>query len=231
MVPTEPGGRSPSNLKTSCSEGNERWKIIKPSFKLMRRHECVDYKEFIHQNKWAVKNCSILNIEENFRIDPNHFGTYQSSKRSGCYERIVVEEYCPHKTDFLEQLKIEQEKMRIMILKIEELKLSNDKKLKQFRAVNKKPLSKLVPWWLSLALLVLSLPVLADATVLDRPALFGKSQRTDKLIMKHQIGYHFKKTVRQVSQELFVSRKMDVSTLFLGIHVLNHTAQELGKYC
>ena len=51
---------------------------------------------------------------------------------------------------------------------------------------------------------------ISGTTPLDLPALFGKGQRSDKLIMKHQIAYHFKKTARQVSQELFVSRKIEI---------------------
>ena len=43
-----------------------------------------------------------------------------------------------------------------------------------------------------------------NAMPIDRPALFDKHERMDKLIMKNHIGYHFKKVVREVSQELFV---------------------------
>ena len=71
----------------------------------------------------------------------------------------------------------------------------------------------------------------AQAFVMNGPAMFHKDQRMDKLILKNQIGYHFKKVVREVSQELFISRKVDVSTLFLGVHVLRHTAIDLDKYC
>ena len=70
-----------------------------------------------------------------------------------------------------------------------------------------------------------------NAMPIDRPALFNKHERMDKLIMKNQIGYHFKKVVREVSQELFVSRKIDVSTLFLGVQVLKQTSEDLAKYC
>jgi hypothetical protein len=66
---------------------------------------------------------------------------------------------------------------------------------------------------------------------MNGPALFDKDQRMDKLILKNQIGYHFKKVVREVSQELFISRKIDVSTLFLGVHVLKHTAIDLDRFC
>ena len=71
----------------------------------------------------------------------------------------------------------------------------------------------------------------ADAYLMNGPALFDKDQRMDKLILKNQIGYHFKKVVREVSQELFISRKIDVSTLFLGVHVLKHTAIDLDIFC
>ena len=37
--------------------------------------------------------------------------------------------------------------------------------------------------------------------------------------------------MREVSQGLFISRKIDVSTLFLCVHVLKHTAMDLVRYC
>ena len=70
-----------------------------------------------------------------------------------------------------------------------------------------------------------------NAMPIDKPALFDKHERMDKLIMKNQIGYHFKKVVREVSQELFVSRRVDVSTLFLGVQVLKQTSEDLAKFC
>ena len=74
------------------------------------------------------------------------------------------------------------------------------------------------------------IPVL-HATPLNAPALFDKDQVMDKLILRNQIAYHFKKSVREVTQELFVSRQLDVSILFLGIHVLKHTGTDLMNYC
>lgn len=73
--------------------------------------------------------------------------------------------------------------------------------------------------------------VATAAPTSDGPALFNKDQRMDKLILKNQIGYHFKKVVREVSQELFVSRKLDVTTLLHGVNVMEQTAQDLTKYC
>jgi hypothetical protein len=49
----------------------------------------------------------------------------------------------------------------------------------------------------------------------------------NKLISRNQIVYHFKKSVREVTQELFVSRQLDVSILFLG----NITGTDLMDYC
>ena len=67
--------------------------------------------------------------------------------------------------------------------------------------------------------------------MIDRPALFHKDEKMDKLVISNQIGYHFKRVVREVSQELFVSRRIDVSSLFNGIHVLKMTKKSLDKYC
>jgi hypothetical protein len=68
-------------------------------------------------------------------------------------------------------------------------------------------------------------------TPLDQPDLFHKGQKVEKLIIKNQIGYHFKKVVREVSQELFISRKIDVSAMFLGTQVLLQAEQKLMQYC
>ena len=68
-------------------------------------------------------------------------------------------------------------------------------------------------------------------SIVDRPALFHKDEKMDKLVISNQIGYHFKRVVREVSQELFVSRKIDVSSLFNGIHVLKQTRTSLDRYC
>ena len=65
----------------------------------------------------------------------------------------------------------------------------------------------------------------------DRTELFNKDQKMDRLVLSNQIGYHFKRVVREVSQELFVSRRIDVSSLFLGIQVLKQTQEGLSKYC
>ena len=81
-----------------------------------------------------------------------------------------------------------------------------------------------------LSIMMLLLPILL-ADPLDGTALFDKNQQMDKLISKNQIAYHFKKNVREVTQELFISRQLDVSALFLGVQALRQTSQELTKYC
>ncbi len=73
--------------------------------------------------------------------------------------------------------------------------------------------------------------LVAVVSPLDEPDLFGKSQKVEKLVIKNQIGYHFKQVVREVSQELFISRKIDVSALFLGTQVLQQTQSNLMQYC
>ena len=72
---------------------------------------------------------------------------------------------------------------------------------------------------------------LVAASSINGPELFGTNQKSDKLLMKNHIGYHFKKVVKEVSQELFVSRKIDVSSLFMGLRVLDQTHQDLHIYC
>ena len=72
--------------------------------------------------------------------------------------------------------------------------------------------------------------VSADTPV-SPPDLFGKEENMDKLIIKNQIAYHFKKVVREVNQELFVSRRIDVSLLFAGLQVLKKTESEVRRLC
>ena len=85
-----------------------------------------------------------------------------------------------------------------------------------------------------IVLLMLLLPLIVAspaAEPVNGPELFGSNQKEGKLVMKNHIGYHFKKVVREVSQELFVSRQIDVSSLFLGISVLDQTHADLGCHC
>ena len=55
--------------------------------------------------------------------------------------------------------------------------------------------------------------------------------KVENLKIKNNIGYHFKKKVRQVTQELFISRKMDTTTLLQGIEALSSIANKLNRYC
>ena len=82
----------------------------------------------------------------------------------------------------------------------------------------------------SIIVLILPLPIMSTGPV-NAPELFGKEEHLDKLVIKNQIAYHFKKVVREVKQELFVSRRIDASLLFAGIQVLQKTEAEVRKLC
>ena len=82
-----------------------------------------------------------------------------------------------------------------------------------------------------IAIFMFDWTLVSSQTTINPPNLFGKEEKLDKLIIKNQIAYHFKKVVREVNQELFVSRKVDVSLLFKGLDVLNRTASEVQKLC
>ena len=58
-----------------------------------------------------------------------------------------------------------------------------------------------------------------------------KKKKLDKLIIKNQIAYHFKKVVREVKEELFVSRRIDVSLLFAGLNILQKTESQVRRVC
>jgi len=74
--------------------------------------------------------------------------------------------------------------------------------------------------------------ILASANEpISTPNLFGKEEKIDRLSVKNQIAYHFKKVVREVNQELFVSRRIDVSLLLTGIQVLMKTENEVRSLC
>ena len=85
--------------------------------------------------------------------------------------------------------------------------------------------------WCEILTVIISLSALAVTRQINEAELFNKDEKMDKLVLTNQIGYHFKRVVREVSQELFVSRKVDVSAIFHGILVLNETQKSLVKYC
>lgn len=67
---------------------------------------------------------------------------------------------------------------------------------------------------------------------IDEAYLFDKSQRLDRVIIKHQIAYHFQqKAVKEVTQELFISRMIDLGPIVRGLSLLNQTAVNLKRYC
>ena len=68
-------------------------------------------------------------------------------------------------------------------------------------------------------------------TPVEIPDMFNKGQRIDKLVIRNQVSYHFKKVIREVSQELFVSRKVDLSALLHGIQILEQTKDTMKQYC
>lgn len=82
-----------------------------------------------------------------------------------------------------------------------------------------------------LCILVVSLTHTIQTKTVEIPELFDKDQRADRLIIKNQIGYHSKKIVREVTQELFVSRKIDVSPLYMGIEVLQLARNGVASFC
>ena len=83
-------------------------------------------------------------------------------------------------------------------------------------------------------LMVIDLARLYDSGELsiDEAYLFDKSQRLDRVQIKHQIAYHFQqKAVKEITQELFISRMIDVGPIVKGLSLLNQTAQQLRRYC
>ena len=52
-----------------------------------------------------------------------------------------------------------------------------------------------------------------------------------KLVIKNHIAYQFKQTVNVVSQELFVSRQLDIEPYILGLQTLRALANQVYEYC
>ena len=53
----------------------------------------------------------------------------------------------------------------------------------------------------------------------------------DRLSVKHQIAYHFRRTVNEVTQELFLARQLDVEPLMLNLQILGSIAEKMQIYC
>ena len=71
-----------------------------------------------------------------------------------------------------------------------------------------------------------------DAYSIDEAYLFNKEQRLDRITIKHQIAYHFQqRAVKEVTQELFISRLISIEPILRGMAVLNETAVKLKKFC
>jgi len=54
---------------------------------------------------------------------------------------------------------------------------------------------------------------------------------SNKIKVKGHMAYHFKKIVREISQELLISRKMDVNPLLVAAQALDETSKVIEKYC
>ena len=59
----------------------------------------------------------------------------------------------------------------------------------------------------------------SELDVEQRSMLFGKDVKPSKIVLKNNIGYHFNKIVREVSQELFISRKINVAPILEGLSI------------
>ena len=79
--------------------------------------------------------------------------------------------------------------------------------------------------------LILLFILIKSAGTISEPEYFNKNPQMERLVIKNQIAYHFKKVVHEIEQELFISRRIDTSKLFLGSMVLNQTAESLLKFC
>ena len=87
---------------------------------------------------------------------------------------------------------------------------------------------------LVVAMLVLELAHARDASPasIDEAYLFDKGRRVDRIVLRNQIAYHFQqKVIKEVTQELFVSRLIRITPMIRGLDILNATATYLNRFC
>ena len=58
-----------------------------------------------------------------------------------------------------------------------------------------------------------------------------ESVTKQRLVVKHQIGYHFKRSVNEVVQELFISRQLDLEPVLIKLQALSAAAEKLDVFC
>ena len=90
------------------------------------------------------------------------------------------------------------------------------------------------PEKLLITLLLLLKPVLA--TTPDQGFQQDLSQhqgglRPESLVVKNQIGYHFKKTVSEVTQELFILGRINMTAYLTGLAELSKLSDKVKAYC
>jgi len=83
----------------------------------------------------------------------------------------------------------------------------------------------------SILALVLTVIVNTQSNTADTSAHFNKEPKAEKVILKNHIGFHFQRVVREITQELFISRKVDVKPIFAGIQTLKETYETMDRYC
>jgi len=67
---------------------------------------------------------------------------------------------------------------------------------------------------------------------IDEAYLFNKEPRLDRITIKNQIAYHFQqKAIREVTQELFISRLINIGPILNGLAVIHHAAENMQQYC
>jgi len=64
-----------------------------------------------------------------------------------------------------------------------------------------------------------------------KPGLFNKEPEASKMVIKNNIGYHFKRLIRDVNREMFISRRINLVSVFNGIRTLKQTRDGMQKYC
>jgi len=64
-----------------------------------------------------------------------------------------------------------------------------------------------------------------------KPGLFNKDPEANKMVIKNNIGYHFKRVIREVNREMFISRRINLRSMINGIQALKQARDSLRSYC
>jgi len=68
-------------------------------------------------------------------------------------------------------------------------------------------------------------------SIVGSPNVTEPDINTDRVVMKHSIAYHFIKHVRNVENEILITRRINIAPLVMGIQQMANTKTQLQEFC